>query len=82
MMGNRFNIPVPPVRCLSYGETQEARSAADWKWQSKPLVGLGRQIPLGINHERLWIAGGDSGELTDATLTGNIFYASRIGDRI
>ena len=32
-MGNGFNIPVPLY--VSDGGTQEVRSAADWKWQSK-----------------------------------------------
>jgi hypothetical protein len=30
------------------GATQEATSAPDWKWGSKPVEGPGRKIPRGI----------------------------------
>lgn len=47
-MGNRLNIPVLPVRCLSDGVTQEARLAIGWKWWSKLVGGPGRKIHRGI----------------------------------
>ena len=53
-MGNRLNIPVLPDRRLNDGVTQEARSATDWKWWSKPVGGFGRKIHRNTFPERLW----------------------------
>ena len=53
-MDNRLNIPVLRVQCLSNGVTQEAKSAIDWKWWSKPVGGSGRKI-----HRNITLKGGD-----------------------
>ena len=47
-MDNRFNIPVLAIRRLSYGVTQRARPATDWKWWSKLVGGSGRKIHRNI----------------------------------
>ena len=48
--GKRVNIPVPPVRRLTDGVTQEGTSATDWLWWSK-RVGRSRRQIRGINSE-------------------------------
>jgi len=79
MMENRFKIPVPSGARLSYGVTQEVRSAGDWKCRSKPVGGCGRQIRRGITPR----GDGESlGTQTDwfPTAEKNL-YASASGDR-
>ena len=60
-MGNRFNIPVLPVKRLSNGVTQEAKSAIVKKWWSKPVKGSGRKIRRDITSK-----GGDADSSDEA----------------
>ena len=51
--GKQVNIPAPPTRRLSDGETEEGRSSGCWMSRFKPVGRSGRQIHRFLGREAI-----------------------------
>ena len=78
-MGNGLKSPYHLKGAISYGVTQEGRTARGWKCGSKPVGGLSRQIRTAITPR-----GDGEGESPQTVLNHTAeknLYASPLGDR-